>query len=47
MIEDQRCHPWLKDLSQDHTFVSKEMSSVGWTLMFDRDSYDSFSVKNR
>ena len=50
MIYDQCCHPWLKNLSKNHTFVpfvSKEMSSVGWTLMFNRDGYDSFGAKNR
>lgn len=50
MIEEQRCYPWLKDISVSHTFVpfvSKEMSSVGWTLMFNREGYDSFGAKQR
>lgn len=49
MFDEQRSHPWLKDISDNHTFVpfvSKEMSSVGWTLMFNREGYDSFGAKN-
>lgn len=45
MIVDQRDHPWLKDISNKHTFVpfiAPEMSSIGWTMMFNRESYDSF-----
>lgn len=50
MINEQRCRPWLKDISKNHTFVpfiSKELSSVGWTMLFNREGYDSFSAKNR
>lgn len=50
MIQDQREHPWLKDISNDHTFlpfVSKEMTSIGWSLMFNRDGYDTFGAKIR
>lgn len=48
MIRDQRCHPWLKDISKSHTFVpfvSKEFSSVGWNILFNREGYNSFGVK--
>lgn len=48
MIRDQQCHPWLKDVSRSHTFVpfiSKELSSIGWTMLFNREGYDSFGAK--
>lgn len=48
MIRDQAAHPWLKDCSLSHTFVpfvSPELLSIGWTLMFSRDGYDSFAAK--
>jgi hypothetical protein len=48
MISDQRCRPWLKDISKNHTFIpfiSKELSSVGWTMLFNREGYDSFGAK--
>lgn len=48
MINEQRCRPWLKDISKNHTFVpfiSKELSSVGWTMLFNREGYDSFRAK--
>jgi hypothetical protein len=50
MINDQRCRPWLEDISKNHIFVpfiSKELSSVGWTMLFNREGYDSFWAKNR
>lgn len=48
MIVDQRNHPWLKNISNKHTFVpfiAPEMSSIGWTMMFNREGYDSFEAK--
>lgn len=48
MIRDQAAHPWLKDCSLSHTFVpfvSPELLSIGWTLMFSRNGYDSFGTK--
>lgn len=48
MIRDQQCHPWLKDVSKTHTFVpfiSKDLSSIGWTMLFNREGYDSFGAK--
>jgi len=48
MITEQRGHPWLKDISNNHTFVpfvSPEMSSIGWTILFNREAYDSFEAK--
>lgn len=50
MISDQQNHPWLKDISNNHTFVpfiSSEMNSLGWSMLFNREGYDSFGVKNR
>lgn len=48
MIRDQQCRPWLKDISKNHTFVpfiSRELSSIGWTMLFAREGYDSFGAK--
>jgi hypothetical protein len=50
MIGEQKVHPWLKDLSRNHLFtpfLSKELSSTGWTILFNREGYDSFKVKGR
>jgi hypothetical protein len=49
LIKEQAPHPWLKDLSRSHTlspFLSKELSSIGWSLLFTREAYDSFGVKS-
>lgn len=48
IYRDQRCTPWLKTLSPAHQFlpfVSREMSSIGWSLMFTRESFDTFDAK--
>lgn len=48
MIEEQNCHRWLKLISDNHRFVpfvAKDLSSLGWTMMFDREGYDSFGAK--
>jgi len=48
MLNDQRCHPWLKEISKKHTlapFISRDLSSVGWTMYFNREGYDSFGAK--
>lgn len=48
MISEQREHPWLKNISDNHTlvpFVSPDISSIGWTILFNRESYDSFGSK--
>lgn len=50
MIAEQRCRPWLKNVSEKHTFmpfISKELSSVGWTMLFNREGYDSFGAKKK
>ena len=50
MIVDQREHPWLKSISNKHTFVpfiAPEMSCIGWTMMFNREGYDSFEAKKQ
>lgn len=41
MKEDSKKHPSLKSISSDYTFVpfeSKELSSIGWTMLFNRDT---------
>ncbi len=48
MIDEQREHRWLKKISDKHTFVpfvGEQFSSIGWTLMFNREGYDSFTAK--
>lgn len=49
MHRDQSSHPWLKELS-DHQevvpFVSKEFSSVGWSIIFTREAADMFDLKS-
>lgn len=48
MIQEQINHPWLKNISNNHTFipfVAEKFSSIGWTLLFNREGYDSFEVK--
>ena len=47
MIIDQKCHSWLKFLSDNHSFVpfvSEKLSSIGWTLYFNREAFDSFEA---
>ena len=49
MIDEQCQHPWLKNLSKKHEllpFVFPEGSSVGWTMYFNREGYDTFGVKD-
>jgi len=49
MIDEQCQHPWLKNLSKKHElapFVSPEMSSIGWTMYFSREGFDTFGVKD-
>lgn len=48
MIQEQKCHPWMTDISDEHTFVpfvAEDLNSLGWTLMFNREGYDSFDAK--
>lgn len=50
MINDQRERYWLKDISKNHTlvpFVSKELSSTGWTILFNREAYDTFGIRTK
>ncbi len=47
MIEEQQCHRWLKHISDNHTlvpFLAKNLSSIGWSLIFNRESFDSFDA---
>jgi len=48
MIRDQRQRYWLKDVSKNHTlspFIARELSSIGWSMLFNRDNYDGFNIK--
>lgn len=48
IIEEQECQRWLKLISDNHRFVplvSENLSSLGWTMMFDREGYDTFNAK--
>ena len=49
MFSDQKSTSWLKELSEScqiKPFVAKEFSSVGWTLMFEREESDMFNLKS-
>lgn len=46
--KDQERHPWLKEISDQHTiepFVAKEFSSIGWTIIFNREGTDMLELK--
>lgn len=48
MIQEQRERCWLKDVSRSHTltpFIARELSSIGWTMLFNREGYDTFGAK--
>lgn len=48
-INDNAKHSWLKELSYKHNiapFVAPEFSSIGWTIMFNREGSDMLSLKN-
>lgn len=50
IIRKEREQYWLKNISKNHTltpFMAKELSSTGWTLLFNRESYDTFGAKKR
>ncbi|MDR1557289.1 MAG: hypothetical protein LBS88_09725 [Tannerellaceae bacterium] len=50
MIRRQREVYWLKDISGNHTltpFLARELSSTGWTMLFNREGYDTFQVKGK
>lgn len=50
MINEQRERYWLKDVSRNHTltpFVARELSSIGWTMLFNREAFDTFGVKRK
>ena len=46
MIEDQKTHPWLKNISLSHTIVpltSPQLQSIGWTMIFAREGFQSMT----
>jgi hypothetical protein len=48
MIRRERQVYWLKNISANHTlapFMARELSSAGWTMLFNREGYDSFEAK--
>ena len=50
MINEQRERYWLKDVSRNHTltpFVARELSSIGWTMLFNREAFDTFGAKRK
>ena len=50
MINEQRQRYWLKDVSRNHTltpFIARELSSIGWTMLFNREAFDTFGVKRK
>lgn len=50
-LNQQREHPWLKRLSEEHSMMPFSaptiQRSVGWTLAFKVEGYDILNVKNR
>lgn len=47
-FKDQEKHPWLKEISDQHSiepFVAKEFSSIGWTIIFNREGTDMLELK--
>ena len=50
MISEQRERYWLKDVSRNHTltpFIARDLSSIGWSMLFNREGYDSFGAKRK
>jgi hypothetical protein len=50
MLSEQKSCPWLKDLSKDHSLVPfgrPDLSSIGWSMLFSRKTYDMFNAKNK
>lgn len=48
MLAHKHKEPWLDMLSRKHSIVpfeSKELNSIGWTLMFDAAASDWFNLK--
>lgn len=48
MLSHKNKEPWLDMLSRKHSIVpfeSKELNSIGWTLMFDASASDWFNLK--
>lgn len=49
-FSDQSKHPWLKEISEKHRivpFVAKEFSSIGWTMIFNREGADMLNLKDK
>ena len=50
MLRREREVYWLKNVSNSHTltpFIARELSSAGWTMLFNREGYDTFEVKKK
>lgn len=48
IITEEKCVPWLKDFQADHIitpWISEEMPSYGWTVMFRRQGFDMLKGK--
>ncbi len=48
MLAESQNQSWLKLMSDNHSiipFESKELNSIGWTLMFEAEASDWFEVK--
>lgn len=48
MIAEEKCIPWLKNFEADHIitpWLSEEMPSYGWTVMFRRQGFDMLKGK--
>jgi hypothetical protein len=50
MLREQQTIPWLKELSKSHDIVPfgrSDLSSVGWSMLFERKAFDMFNAKGR
>jgi len=48
LVKEQKDHPWLRDIDGNSTFspfVARELNSIGWSLMFNRQGLDLLSIK--
>lgn len=48
LVKEQKKYPWLKDIDGNSTFspfVSRELSAIGWSMIFDRQGLDLLSIK--
>lgn len=48
LIKEKKAHPWLTDIDGNSSFspfVARELGSIGWSLMFNRQGLDLLCIK--